>query len=166
MERIVKKQIHMESGVEAFQYDGDFKNQNGEYYIPQWAVEACENGILFFDGPTLKVKTLEGDVTVDVNDYIIKGKNGEMIPCQSYLKKMENPYTNAKENEVTTQREFSVINIEDGIEVTKVSSHQTLSTLEKTANGIKISFEPKKDENVSLYIGETEVAKVKKGMNR
>lgn len=152
--------------IEAFQYDGDFINQNGEYYIPQWAVEAYENGTLFFDGATLKVKTLEGDVTVDVNDYIIKGKNGEMIPCQSYLKKMENPYTNAKENEVTPQREFSVINIEDGIEVTKVSSHQTLSTLEKTANGIKISFEPKKDENVSLYIGETEVAKVKKGMNR
>ena len=166
MERIVKKQIHMESGVEAFQYDGDFKNQDGKYYcyIPQWVAEACENGTLFFDGPTLKVKTLEGDVTVEVNDYIIKGKNGEIIPCQSYLKKMENPYTSAKEK--TTEREFSVINIEEGIEVTKVSSNQTLSTLEKTPNGIKISFEPKKDENVSLYIGETEVGKVKTGMNR
>ena len=160
MKRIVKKQTHAERGVEAFQYDGDFKNQNGEYYIPQWAVEAYENGTLFFDGPTLKVKTLEGDVTVDVNDYIIKGKNGEMIPCQSYLKKMENPYTSAKET--TTEQEFSVINIEDGVEITKVSSHQTLSTLEKTPNGIKLSFEPTKHENVGLYIGETEVAKLKK----
>ena len=69
--------------IEAFQYDGDFKNQNGEYYIPQWAVEAYENGTLFFDGPTLKVKTLEGEMVAGVNDYIIKGVKCELYPCKA-----------------------------------------------------------------------------------
>lgn len=68
--------------IEAFQYDGDFKNQNGEYYVPQWAVEAFENGTLFFEGPTLKVKTPEGEMVADVNDYIIKGIKGELYPCK------------------------------------------------------------------------------------
>ena len=26
--------------IEAFQYDGDFMNKNGIYYIPEWAVNA------------------------------------------------------------------------------------------------------------------------------
>ncbi|MFQ7546411.1 MAG: hypothetical protein ACLRLE_10480 [Turicibacter sp.] len=68
--------------IEAFQYDGDLMNRNGEYYVPQWAVEAFENGILFFDGPTLKVKTLEGEMVADVNDCIIKGVKGELYPCK------------------------------------------------------------------------------------
>ena len=28
--------------IEAFQYDGDFMNSNGEYYVPEWAVEALK----------------------------------------------------------------------------------------------------------------------------
>lgn len=68
--------------IEAFQYDGDFMNQNGEYYVPQWAVEAHENGTLFFEGPTLKVKTLEGVMVAEVNDYIIKGIKGELYFCK------------------------------------------------------------------------------------
>lgn len=67
--------------IEAFQYDGDFKNQNGEYYIPQWGVEAHENGVLFFDGPILKFKAPEGDKVVNVGDYIIKGITGGLYPC-------------------------------------------------------------------------------------
>lgn len=34
--------------IEAFQYDGDFMNSSGEYYVPEWAVEALENGILYY----------------------------------------------------------------------------------------------------------------------
>ena len=35
--------------IEAFQYDGDFMNSSGEYYVPGWAVEALKNGILYYD---------------------------------------------------------------------------------------------------------------------
>ena len=83
--------------IEAFQYDGDLMNRNGEYYVPQWAVEAHENGTLFFDGPTLKVKTLEGDMVVAVNDYIIKGIKGELYPCKPDI--FEATYEKAEESE-------------------------------------------------------------------
>lgn len=83
--------------IEAFQYDGDFKNQNEEYYVPQWAVEAYENGTLFFDGPTLKVKTLEGDMIANVNDYIIRGVKGELYPCKSEI--FEVTYEKVEENQ-------------------------------------------------------------------
>mgnify|MGYP000957139957 CR=1 FL=1 len=26
--------------IEAFQYDGDLMNKHGEYYVPQWAINA------------------------------------------------------------------------------------------------------------------------------
>lgn len=68
--------------IEAFQYDGDFKNRDGEYYIPQWGIDAEKEDVLYFDGPTLKIRTLEGDHIVSVGDYIIKGVNGELYPCK------------------------------------------------------------------------------------
>ena len=34
--------------VEAFQYDGDFKDKDGNYYVPKWAVDAYNSGVLFF----------------------------------------------------------------------------------------------------------------------
>lgn len=34
--------------VEAFQYDGDFKGSDGKYYVPDWASEALEEGLLYY----------------------------------------------------------------------------------------------------------------------
>lgn len=73
--------------IEAFQYDGDFKYYNGNYYIPDWAIKAFEEGILFYDtwneAPgELFISTLEGNHHVSVGDYIIKGINGELYPCK------------------------------------------------------------------------------------
>lgn len=68
--------------VEAFQYDGDFMNRNGVYYVPEWAQKAEHEGLLYFDGPDLLVKTLEGVMTVNCGDYIIKGVAGEIYPCK------------------------------------------------------------------------------------
>ena len=31
---------------------------------------------------TMIIKTLEGDMTASVNDFIIKGVNGEFYPCK------------------------------------------------------------------------------------
>lgn len=34
--------------IEAFQFDGDFKDKNGKVYVPDWAMEAFKNKTLFF----------------------------------------------------------------------------------------------------------------------
>ncbi|EHR0217896.1 hypothetical protein KS664_001464 [Clostridium perfringens] len=75
--------------IEAFKYDGDLVNSKGEFYIPEWAIEAYKNKDMYFDAfdslspPTeLFIKTLEGIHHVSVGDYIIKGVKGELYPCK------------------------------------------------------------------------------------
>lgn len=75
--------------IEAFQFDGDLMSHNGKYYVPEWAVKAHEERILFFDSLTpgespceLFVKTLEGQMHVSYGDYVIQGVNGEIYPCK------------------------------------------------------------------------------------
>lgn len=68
--------------IEAFLYDGDMMNYKGQYYVPDWAVKAYQEGILFFRGPQLYIKTLEGEHHAEVGDYIIRGINGELYPCK------------------------------------------------------------------------------------
>lgn len=75
--------------IEAFQYDGDFQKQTGEYYVPIWAVEAYKNGVLYFKQLDtlghpceLFVRTLEGNMKANIGDYIIQGVNAELYPCK------------------------------------------------------------------------------------
>lgn len=75
--------------IEAFQYDGDLKNSEDNYYVPEWATEAFEKGIMHFealkfDEPPceLFIDTLEGTHHVSVGDYIIKGIKGELYACK------------------------------------------------------------------------------------
>ena len=73
--------------IEAFQYDGDLKGSDGNYYIPDWAVKALDSGIMFYkdlgDIPSeLFIKTLEGIHHVSIGDYVIQGVNGELYPCK------------------------------------------------------------------------------------
>lgn len=75
--------------IEAFMYDGDLKECNGNYYVPDWAVKALEDGIMFFgsldsESPPceLYINTLEGLHHAGVGDYIIQGVNGELYPCK------------------------------------------------------------------------------------
>lgn len=69
--------------IECFKWDGDFMFQNGIYYVPEWALKACNKGTLFFrDRGELFIKTLEGDMHVTVGDYVIQGVNGEIYPCK------------------------------------------------------------------------------------
>lgn len=75
--------------IEAFQYDGDLKDRNGNWYVPDWAVEAYEKGVMYY-GPLnrdippceLFIRTLEGIHHVSVGDYVIQGVNGELYPCK------------------------------------------------------------------------------------
>ena len=73
--------------IEAFQYNGDLKGSDGQYYVPEWAVKAFDNGVLFYESMHQKpcelfVKTLEGEMHISVGDYIIQGVNGEVYPCK------------------------------------------------------------------------------------
>lgn len=73
--------------IEAFKYDGDLKGSDGQYYVPEWAVEAFQDCILFYkeyDGHPMElfIRTLKGSIYhVHIGDYIIKGINGELYPC-------------------------------------------------------------------------------------
>lgn len=71
--------------IDAFQYDGDLMYATGDYYVPDWAVQAFNDGILFYDENqpwNLYVKTLEGSMLVSVGDFVIKGVNNELYPCK------------------------------------------------------------------------------------
>lgn len=75
--------------IEAFQFDGDLKGSDGKYYVPEWAVKAFEEGILYFDALTpdtppieLFIKTLEGTMHVPVGSYVIQGVRGEIYCCK------------------------------------------------------------------------------------
>lgn len=75
--------------VEAFQYDGDLKNTDGDYYVPAWAIKAYEDGVLHYEELKqdklpygLFIDTLEGTHHVSVGDYVIKGVKGELYSCK------------------------------------------------------------------------------------
>ena len=69
--------------IEAFQWTGG-PNQTED---PQWCVDAIKAGTVFFtDSGTPKVKmlikALEGVMTANQGDYVIRGVNGELYPCK------------------------------------------------------------------------------------
>lgn len=73
--------------IEAFQYDGDLKDSNGMYYVPDWAIRAISEGVMYYaplkkNPSELFIKTLEGTHHCSVGDYIIQGVNGELYPCK------------------------------------------------------------------------------------
>ena len=81
--------------IDAFQFDGDLMNKHGKYYVPSWAVNAYQDGIMFFEVPELYIKTLEGVHHASVGDYIIRGVNGELYPCKPDI--FEKTYEKAEE---------------------------------------------------------------------
>ena len=64
--------------IEAAIFSGTLENAE---QIIQWSnkeVSMPEDGIL----DRLVIKTLEGEMTASVGDYIIRGVNGEFYPCK------------------------------------------------------------------------------------
>ncbi|EGD47070.1 hypothetical protein Cpap_1462 [Ruminiclostridium papyrosolvens DSM 2782] len=77
--------------VEAF-------NQNQEE-TPDWFIEAIISGAIKYitvaSGIKVLIKTLEGPMLADSNDYIIKGVNGEFYSCKpNVFEKTYEPVTN------------------------------------------------------------------------
>lgn len=54
---------------------------------PIWIIEPIKTGDVFFVDVgmptcTLHIKTLEGEMTAQQGDWIIRGVNGELYPCK------------------------------------------------------------------------------------
>ena len=49
---------------------------------PEWLDKAWLDGTLYQDGMGYHIKTLEGIHDVGVNDFIIRGVQGELYPCK------------------------------------------------------------------------------------
>ena len=71
--------------IEAVQYDGR-GNMNPRYRgcLPDWLWEALENGTAYFENGAdpLRIRTLEGPLTVSPGDWIIRGVQNELYPCK------------------------------------------------------------------------------------
>ena len=69
--------------IDAFKYDGDLMGSDGNYYVPDWAAELFEDGVLYYssfvNGPPCDL-FLSGayPIHVLVGDYIIKGVDGNI----------------------------------------------------------------------------------------
>jgi len=65
--------------IEAFKWQPD----EPAAYAPAWYATACVDRTLYpeFDG-TLSIKTLEGTMTAQVGDWVIRGVKGEIYPCK------------------------------------------------------------------------------------
>ena len=64
--------------IEAMLYD---RKDNDIYAIWDWAGDEGDRFSVGQDGK-VEIETLEGVVTADIGDYIIRGVEGEFYPCK------------------------------------------------------------------------------------
>lgn len=75
--------------IEAFQWTAG----PDQLEDPEWIVEALKKPVtevgaasVIIDGdsgnPIMRIRTLEGPITAQVGDYIIRGVKGELYPCK------------------------------------------------------------------------------------
>ena len=94
--------------IEAFKWTGDI-NQTED---PIWIVEAIKKGDAWVHEDSIngaiemRIKTLEGVMTANKGDYIIKGIKGEIYPCKSEI--FEMAYEAAEKNELVEKRKECV----------------------------------------------------------
>lgn len=53
--------------------------------ITEWHEGSLPNTFISFELDELKIKTLEGVMTADLGDWIIKGVRGEFYPCKDEI---------------------------------------------------------------------------------
>lgn len=82
--------------IEAFQYDGNVKDSNGKYYIPDWAIKSFEDGTMHFGNRERKppcgvfIRTKEGlFLYAEIGDYIVLNEHGEIYPCKKIIFEMQ-----------------------------------------------------------------------------
>lgn len=66
--------------IEAMQYTGFIESKAR---CRKWIGKACQGGKQYQDkSENFIIHTLEGDMTVSPNDWVIKGVRGEFYPCK------------------------------------------------------------------------------------
>lgn len=71
--------------IEAFQWIGESINA---LWHPKWVVSAYIEGVISTSGSgqknnrVMNIKTLEGNMTAQINDWIIQGVKNEIYPCK------------------------------------------------------------------------------------
>jgi hypothetical protein len=50
--------------------------------LPAWLKEACEKGDILFTPDSIDIRTLEGHMKANHDDWIIRGVKGEIYPCK------------------------------------------------------------------------------------
>lgn len=74
---MIKKYRKKPVVIEAVQYTGDNMKE-----IMTFAANSAREIEEDFLGEHITIKTLEGDMKAEKNDYIIKGVKGEFYPCK------------------------------------------------------------------------------------
>lgn len=79
--------------VDAFKYDGDLVDKNGNWYVPDWAKEAFLSGRLFYDSvdsnsPPSELFVSDTGKHVKVGDYIVRSGLSNIYPVNEIIFKM------------------------------------------------------------------------------
>lgn len=70
--------------IEAWQFGGN-RTDIVHQAMPAWLTEALRDGRVWYQGgdqPYMTMKTLEGEMRANVDDWIIRGVKGEIYPCK------------------------------------------------------------------------------------
>ena len=70
--------------VTEFDYDG-FLMFSHFCNPPWWLDEATKERKICTKGQSIYVETLEGDMRISINDYIVRGVDGELYPCKASI---------------------------------------------------------------------------------
>jgi hypothetical protein len=65
--------------IEAVRFD---ENGTFEGGAPEWMDAAAMSGKVYRKGPSLFIKTLEGEMEAKRGDWIVRGVQGEIYPCK------------------------------------------------------------------------------------
>lgn len=98
---------------------------------PEWAIEAIANGAITFPGGgtkdcVMRIHTLEGDMTAQQGDYIIRGVNGEIYPCKPDI--FEKTYESADRGSAFTLNEHA--------RLAQRTANPSLTWAQKIRNGV------------------------------
>jgi hypothetical protein len=64
--------------IDAMQFNGNFVLSDFQH----WLMEVDPERACTYVDDTLQIKTLEGVMTANIGDYIIRGVKGELYPCK------------------------------------------------------------------------------------
>ena len=91
--------------IEAVKWNGNIISE-----VTDWISKALDEGVIIRFGNEVKIHTLEGIMTANPGDYIIKGIKGEIYPCKPDI--FEETYFIVEEN-------MQSLSFGDAIEVLK-----------------------------------------------